>query len=312
MRHLISITELSKADITKLITSAFRIKSAPNKYHTALSGTFIATLFFEPSTRSRLSFTAAAMRLGAQVFGFDDPATTSTKKGETLEDTIRIVNGYANAIVMRHPETGACKRAAAVSAIPVINAGDGSGEHPTQALLDLFTIAEQKTKAKKKLDVSTLQNLRIAFVGDLKYGRTVHSLSQGLAHFNPTCHFISPPSLKMPAEILQKLKERKVAYQECEKWKQIAKEIDILYLTRVQEERFADKKEYDRLKGRYVLNKKTAALFRNDCLFMHPLPRIAEINPEVDTDSRSIYFKQAHNGVWMRMAIFLTMLKQNS
>lgn len=314
MRHLTSITQLSKQTIIGIVKQAMSSKARPQKYRNALKDKIIATLFFEPSTRTRLSFESAALRLGARVLGFADANTTSTKKGETLEDTIRIVNGFADIIVLRHQQDGASDRAARVSTIPIINGGDGSNEHPTQALLDIFTIAEKKSKRnaqnpKPLLKTKNLENLKIAFVGDLKYGRTVHSLSQGLAHFNPTYYFISPAFLKMPGEILQKLREKKIPYEECEKWETIAKNVDILYLTRVQEERFTNKKEYQRLKSRYVLNKKTAALFNKNCLFMHPLPRITEINPEIDDDPRSIYFHEAHNGVWMRMALFLWIMK---
>ncbi|HCA67398.1 MAG: aspartate carbamoyltransferase [Candidatus Jacksonbacteria bacterium RIFOXYA2_FULL_44_7] len=297
MKHILSITDFSRDELLQIIEKARDIKSSPITYCDAARGSIIATLFFEPSTRTRLSFESAALRLGANVLGFADAKTTSTKKGETLEDTIKIVNGYADYIVMRHFETGAAARAAAVSHVPIVNAGDGSGEHPTQALLDIFTIAEK----------IPLNNLIIAFVGDLKYGRTAHSLSQGLAHFNPKFYFISPSSLRMPEEILTKLKNQGISCQELETWDEIARGVQVLYMTRVQEERFQDKAEYARLKNAYVLNKATAALFKDDCLFMHPLPRVGEINPEIDNDQRAIYFKQAHNGVWVRMALFLAL-----
>jgi aspartate carbamoyltransferase catalytic subunit len=233
---------------------------------------------------------------------------------------------------MRHPETGAAARAATVSAVPIINAGDGSGEHPTQALLDIFTIYEAKPEkfaeqsqyviarseaTKQSLAMNANQKsgecgsngsseqLKIAFVGDLKFGRTVHSLSQALAHFNASFYFISPPSLKMPREIIDQLRQNEVEIYEAENWNHIARTIDVLYMTRVQAERFTSSQEYERLKLSYVLNKKTAALFRPDCLFMHPLPRVGEIDPSLDNDPRSIYFQEAHNGVWMRMALLL-------
>ncbi len=301
MKHILSITDFSRDELLDLIKEARKIKASSRMYRGARKDSIVATLFFEPSTRTRLSFESAALRVGAKVIGFADAGTTSTKKGETLEDTIKIVNGYADCIVMRHQETGASARAATVSDVPIINAGDGSGEHPTQALLDIFTIAEK----------ISLNNLTIAFVGDLKYGRTVHSLSQGLAHFNPKFYFISPPSLRMPEEILTRLKNQGVSYQELETWNDVAREAHILYMTRVQEERFQNKAEYARLKDTYLLDKTTALLFKDSCLFMHPLPRVGEINPEIDSDPRAIYFKQAHNGVWVRMAIFMRLTKKD-
>lgn len=302
MKHILSINDFSRGELLDVIEEARQIQASPSIVQDALHGRIIATLFFEPSTRTRLSFESAALRLGAKVIGFADANTTSIKKGETLEDIIRIVSGYVDAIVMRHSETGAAVRAAAVSNIPIVNAGDGSGEHPTQALLDIFTIHETR-----KMD-----GLKIAFVGDLKYGRTVHSLSQGLAHFNPKFYFVSTASLKMPEEILVKLRNQSIDYQESNTWNEIASEVDVLYMTRVQEERFSDKAEYARLKDAYVLTKTTAALFKDDCLFMHPLPRVGEINPEIDTDPRAIYFKQAHNGLWVRMALFLRLTKKGA
>lgn len=292
MKHLISINDLSKEDINELLKKTREIKKNPSAYAEALKGKLVATLFFEPSTRTRLSFTSAALRVGAKTLGFADAKTSSGKKGESLEDTIKIVNGYADIIVMRHPETGAAKRAVAVSQIPIINGGDGIGEHPTQALLDFFTIAD---KGKK------LEDITIAFVGDLKYGRTVHSLSQGLQKFGSKMIFISPPSLKLPDEIKNNLGKIK----EAESWGECADTIDVLYMTRVQQERFDNQEEYERLKDSYILNTKSAKLFKKDCLFMHPLPRIIEISPEMDNDPRSIYFEEARNGVWLRMALLI-------
>ena len=313
MKHVTSITQFTKKEIIQLITSASKIKKSPKTYANTCARKLVATLFFEPSTRTRLSFTAAALRLGAQVIGFDDAKTTSTAKGETLEDTIRIVHGYADAIVMRHNELGAAKRAANVSRVPIINAGDGSGEHPTQALLDIFTIYKERSNLKSQTSksqskIQNLKNLSVGFVGDLKYGRTVHSLAQGLAHFHPCLYFISPPSLKMPREIIEKLRESTVEFHELTAWNSIAKQIDVLYMTRVQKERFTTMREYNQVKNCYILNKKTASLFKKDCLFMHPLPRVGEIDPALDDDPRAIYFKEAHNGLWMRMAILLRLL----
>ncbi|MFH1713478.1 MAG: aspartate carbamoyltransferase [Candidatus Jacksonbacteria bacterium] len=319
MHHLLSINQFTKNDILNLVSQTAAIKASPQNYSDKLAGKIVATLFFEPSTRTRLSFESAALRLGAKVLGFADAGTSSTKKGETLEDTIKIVNGFANLIVMRHPKSGAAQRAAKVSSIPIINGGDGINEHPTQALLDIFTIAEEITppirragkiqdtryKQRQAGNIQYLNNLKIAFVGDLKYGRTVHSLSQGMAHFNPTYYFISPPTLKLPDEIKQKLTEQGTKFQELETWNDIAGEVDALYMTRMQKERFDDIAEYERLKDVYVLTAETAAKFNSNCLFMHPLPRVGEIDPAVDNDPRAIYFKEAHNGVWMRMALLL-------
>lgn len=290
MKHLISISQLSRADIEHLLEKAKDIKSSPQDYSQSLTNSIIAMLFFEPSTRTRLSHESAALRLGARVLGFADAGTTSTKKGETLEDTIRVINGYADAIIIRHPEYGAAERGAAVSDIPVINAGDGSNEHPTQALLDLFTIQEKF----KKLDT-----VRITFVGDLKYGRTVHSLIKALSHFNVHISCVSPASLRLP----DTFKNNRLPYQEYETWDEVADTTDVLYITRVQEERFEDKQEYNQLKDKYILTPKEAEKFSSETIFMHPLPRVVELSPEIDTDPRAWYFKQAHNGVWMRMAI---------
>jgi aspartate carbamoyltransferase catalytic subunit len=312
MKHLISINQFTKQDILKLIEQTEKIKALPKDYADQLAGKIIATLFFEPSTRTRLSFTSAALRLGAKVLGFADSKTSSIKKGETLEDTIRVISGFADLIVMRHPESGAAKRAAKVSQVPIINGGDGINEHPTQALLDIFTIAEQISNikyqiSKPNLKIQNLENLKIALVGDLKFGRTVHSLTQGMAHFNPTYYLISPSVLKLPDGIKQKLTQKNINFQELETWNSVAGEIDVLYMTRVQKERFDNLTEYKRLKNAYILNKQTATQFKNNCLFMHPLPRVGEINPEIDDDPRAIYFKQAHNGVWLRMALLINL-----
>ncbi len=307
MKHILGSADFSRDEIKNIIDEASRVKANPAQYANALNGKIIATLFFEPSTRTRLSFESAALRLGASVIGFADASTSSTKKGETLEDTIRVVNGYADCIVMRHFDAGAAARAAAVSRVPIVNAGDGSGEHPTQGLLDIFTIHETRN-----LKHETIEGLKIAFAGDLKYGRTVHSLSIMLAYFNPVYHFISPPSLRMPSQIITTLKSRGIVCYEAESWNDAAKTADVLYMTRVQEERFEDKTEYARLKDAYILNKTTAALFRGNCMFMHPLPRIAEISHEIDSDPRAIYFKQAHNGLWVRMALLMRLTKQDA
>lgn len=304
MQHLTSINNFTKEQLWELIKLTGEIKADPAKYNNHLSGKILATLFFEPSTRTRLSFESAALRLGMKVLGFADASTSSTKKGETLEDTIKIINGFADAIAMRHFETNAAARAAKVSRIPVINGGDGINEHPTQALLDIFTINEHRQLHAEKLT--------IAFVGDLKYGRTVHSLSQGLAHFDPKYYFISPSVLKLPDEIKQKLNDKNIEFDELETWDEIAGQVDVLYMTRVQKERFEDESKYELLKESYLLNPDTASKFNDQCLFMHPLPRVGEIDPALDDDLRAIYFDEAHNGVWMRMAILLRIMNHES
>ncbi len=301
MNHLISIKDFSKNALIELVEDARGIKKNPAKFSQALTGKIIAALFFEPSTRTRLSFTSASMRLGAQVLGFNDAKSTSTAKGETIEDTIKIINGYCHLIVMRHNEIDALKRAAEVSNVPVINAGNGSEEHPTQTLLDLFTIVEQGIK---------LEDVSLCFVGDLKYGRTVHSLSYALSHFVKTLYFVSPPSLRLPSTYKTLMEKQGVRVVETDRWNEIAGSVNVLYMTRVQQERFEDQNEYERLKLSFILNKKSAALFRKNCLFMHPLPRVGEIDPEIDNDRRALYFEQAHNGVWMRMAILKKFLAQ--
>jgi len=307
MKHLISINQFSKKELLKLFAQTAQIKKNPQKYANKLKGKIIATLFFEPSTRTRLSFTSAALRLGSKVLGFADAKTSSTKKGESLEDTIKVVSNYADMIIMRHFEPQAAKRAAEVSQVPIINGGDGINEHPTQALLDMFTINEQRA-------ISNGKKIKVALVGDLKYGRTVHSLSQGLAKFKASFYFISPKILKIPNEIKQKLTAVNIKFQELETWDDVAQKIDVLYMTRIQKERFPAKDEsdpgaeYERLKNSYLLNKKTAQNFKDTCLFMHPLPRVGEIDPALDNDPRTLYFKEAANGVWVRMALLLNLI----
>src|SRR3989338_1153529 len=293
MKHCISIAQFSRQDIETLLQKAKDIKLSPQNYSLSLLNSIIAMLFFEPSTRTRLSHESAALRLGARVIGFADSNTTSAKKGETLEDTIRVINGYADAIVMRHPEPGAAQRAATASDIPIINAGDGSNEHPTQALLDLFTIQEK---------FGTLDGLHITFVGDLKYGRTVHSLIKAFSLFHVSIACVSPSLLKLPDTI------KTTDIKEYETWDEVAQTTDVLYMTRVQEERFDDKEEYNQLKENYILTSQEAEKFSAKKIFMHPLPRVVELSPDIDSDPRAWYFKQAHNGVWMRMAILLHIL----
>jgi aspartate carbamoyltransferase catalytic subunit len=265
-----------------------------------LDGRIIATLFFEPSTRTRLSFETAANRLGAKVIGFQDPKVSSSAKGETLNDTIKMVSNYADAIVMRHYLEGAACYAAEVSPVPIINAGDGSNQHPSQTMLDLYSI--YKTQG-------TLENLDIYLVGDLKYGRTVHSLLTAMRHFNPTFHFIAPKELQMPAEYKLYCKENNIRYEETTEFNEdVISHADILYMTRVQRERFTDLMEYERVKNIYILNRAMLRKAKDNLKVLHPLPRINEITPDVDEDPHAYYFEQARNGLYARQAIICHVL----
>lgn len=266
------------------------------KVPTSLAGKVIACMFFEPSTRTRLSFETSVLKLGGSVIGTENAAISSSAvKGETLEDTIRIISGYADGIVMRHPEEGAAKRAAAVSPVPIVNAGDGKGEHPTQALLDMFTV---------KKELGRLDNLNIAMIGDLLYGRTVHSLLPLLSLYQKNkFYFVSPDKLRMPEKFKDILKEKNVEFEELENFEGILDKIDVVYMTRVQKERFASHEEYERLKDCYVINSAVLEKLKKDSIILHPLPRVNEIAPEVDADVRAAYFRQARNGLFMRMAL---------
>ncbi|OYT58138.1 MAG: aspartate carbamoyltransferase [Candidatus Aenigmarchaeota archaeon ex4484_14] len=256
-----------------------------------LKGKTLATLFFEPSTRTKLSFMAAMNLLGGTVIGFDDPRTSSVKKGETLADTIRVVEGYANAIVIRHPNEGAAALAAKFSEVPIINGGDGSNQHPTQALLDMYTILKEKGK---------LDGLKVTLAGDLKYGRTVHSLAYALSKFDVSFVFASPPSLRMPRWIVSDLKSSGISIKEIDS---IEVKSDVLYLTRIQKERFPDIEEYQRVSSAYILDEETLKELGEETMIMHPLPRVNEISHEVDNDRRAKYFVQSFYGVPTRMAL---------
>ncbi|RLI97629.1 MAG: aspartate carbamoyltransferase [Candidatus Aenigmatarchaeota archaeon] len=256
-----------------------------------LKGKTLATLFFEPSTRTKLSFMAAMNLLGGTVVGFDDPRTSSVKKGETLADTIRVVEGYANAIVIRHPNEGAAALAAKFSEVPIINGGDGSNQHPTQALLDMYTILKEKGK---------LDGLKVTLAGDLKYGRTVHSLAYALSKFDVSFVFASPPSLRMPRWIVSDLKSSGISIKEIDS---IEVKSDVLYLTRIQKERFPDIEEYQRVSSAYILDEETLKELGEETMIMHPLPRVNEISPGVDNDRRAKYFVQSFYGVPTRMAL---------
>lgn len=289
---LVSISDYSKEEILSVLDSAADFEANPNRK--TLDGKVIATLFFEPSTRTRLSFETAVIRLGGQIIGFSDAATSSSSKGETLNDTIHMVSCYADAIVMRHPLEGAARYAAEVSPVPVINAGDGANQHPSQTLLDLYSI--QKTQG-------TLENLTICMVGDLKYGRTVHSLLMAMSHFNPTFKFIAPDELKMPDEYKVFCKRKNISYTEVTELTDNFNDADILYMTRVQKERFQDLMEYERVKNVYTLKNAMLDETKSNLKILHPLPRVTEIDSDVDSNEKAYYFQQAQNGLYVRQAI---------
>ena len=297
-RCLVSVANLPKEKILNLIRMGQEFEKRPNRK--LLDGRIVATLFFEPSTRTRLSFETAANRLGAKVIGFTDPKVTSSTKGETLKDTIMMVSNYADVIVMRHYLEGAAKYASEVSPVPVVNAGDGANQHPSQTLLDLYSI--NKTQVK-------LDDLHILLVGDLKYGRTVHSLIMAMRHFNPTFHFIAPEELSMPEELKAYCREQGIKYEEQTEFnEEVIAKADIIYMTRVQRERFTDLMEYERVKDVYILR---AAMLRNakpNMKILHPLPRVNEIAYDVDDDPHAYYFEQARNGLYAREAIICDVL----
>ena len=290
-KSLVSITDYSKEKIQSILEHAAAFEKNPNQ--DLLKGKVVATLFFEPSTRTRLSFETAINRLGGKVIGFSDASTTSSSKGETLKDTITMVSNYADLIVMRHPLDGAARYASEVSCIPIINAGDGANQHPTQTMLDLYSI--KKTQGK-------LENLKIYFVGDLKYGRTVHSLLMAMSHFNPTFTFIAPDELKIPEQYKQFCNEKGIAYSEVSELNDVS-DADILYMTRVQRERFLDLVEYEKVKNVYTLKNKMLENTKPNLRVLHPLPRVNEIDTDVDDNPKAYYFQQARNGVFARQAV---------
>ena len=294
----ITIAEQTREQIESLLAMAQQFEAQPNR--DLLKGKVVATLFFEPSTRTRLSFETAVNRLGGRVIGFSDAANTSTSKGESLKDTIMMVSNYADLIVMRHYLDGAARYASEISPVPIINAGDGSNQHPSQTMLDLYTILQTQ---------GTLDDLNIYLVGDLKYGRTVHSLLQAMCHFNPTFHFIAPEELSMPMEYKLYCEQRGIRY--VEHWdfdeKTIA-EADILYMTRVQRERFTDLMEYERVKDVYILHTKMLESSKPNLRILHPLPRVNEIAYDVDDNPKAYYFQQARNGLFARQAILCNAL----
>lgn len=301
MRHLMSPLDFSVEELDKLLTLANDIEKNPEKYAHACDGKKLATLFYEPSTRTRLSHEAAMLNLGGSVLGFSSADSSSAAKGESVSDTIRTVACYADIVAMRHPKEGAPMVAAAHSSIPIINAGDGGHQHPTQTLTDLLTIRSLKGR---------LGNLTIGLCGDLKFGRTVHSLIQALVRYdNLNFVLISPEELRLPTYIRHDvLRRNHVPYKEVVRMEEALPELDILYMTRVQKERFFNEEDYVRMKDFYILDKKKMELAGKDMLVLHPLPRVNEISVEVDDDPRAVYFKQAKYGVYVRMALILTLL----
>ena len=293
-QNFVTIADLTKDDIMYLIKMAEEFEKHPNRE--LLKGKVVATLFFEPSTRTRLSFETAANRLGARVIGFSDAKVTSTTKGETLKDTILMVSNYADVIVMRHYIEGAAQYASEIAPVPIVNAGDGAHMHPSQCLLDLYSI--YKTQG-------TLENLNIYLVGDLKYGRTVHSLITAMRHFNPVFHFVAPNELAMPQEYKDYCHEHNISYVEHTDFnEEVISDADIIYMTRVQKERFSDLMEYERVKNVYILNRAMLSKSRDNMMILHPLPRVNEIAYDVDDDPHAYYIQQAQNGLYAREAIF--------
>ena len=301
MKDIISMNDMSKEEILEILEIAKKIeKTSEEEKLNFLKGKIIATLFFEPSTRTKMSFESAAFRLGAQVLQLPPLELSSVKKGESFSDTIKMVESYSDVIVVRHPNDGAARLASTTSQKPVLNAGDGSNQHPSQTLLDLYTIKEEK---------GTLSNLSIAFVGDLKYGRTVHSLVKALTHFNPTIYFVSPKILQMPSYLIDDLDKNNIKYEILEDFRDCLDKIDVFYMTRIQKERFPDIEDYEKVKGVYVINKKNIlGKCKEDMIILHPLPRVDEISTDLDDTKHALYFKQAKNGIPIRQAMMMKVL----
>lgn len=301
MRHLMNPLDFSVEELDKLFELAMDIEKNPEKYANKCAGKKIATCFYEASTRTRLSFEAAMINLGGSVIGFSDANSSSASKGESVSDTIRVISCFADICAMRHPKEGAAMVAASKSSIPVINAGDGGHQHPTQTLTDLLTIRSLKGR---------LNHFTIGLCGDLKFGRTVHSLINALSRYEDIHFiFISPEELRVPDYITEMLTEKGIPYEEVIKLEDIIDRLDLLYMTRVQRERFFNEEDYVRLKDFYILDKKKMEAAKEDMLILHPLPRVNEISVEVDDDPRAVYFKQVQYGVYVRMALILTLLE---
>lgn len=295
------MNDLSAEEIMLILRKASDLENCTQADKLPLMhGKIVATMFYEPSTRTKLSFESAAMRLGAQILYFDADHS-SVKKGESFSDTIKMIESYSDIIVIRHPQDGAARLAASVSQKPVLNAGDGSNQHPSQTLLDLYTILKEK---------GSLQNLHIAFAGDLKYGRTVHSLVKALKHFKPTIYFISPPSLAMPSYLTADLEDAGITYCETEYFEDCLDKLDVFYMTRIQRERFPDPQEYEKVNGVYIINRANIeGKCKDDMIIMHPLPRVNEIAADVDETKYARYFEQARNGIPVRQAMMLLLLE---
>lgn len=301
MKDIISMNDISKEEILEILEIAEKIeKTSEEEKLNFLKGKIIATLFFEPSTRTKMSFESAAFRLGAQVLQLPPLELSSVKKGESFSDTIKMVESYSDVIVVRHPNDGAARLASTTSQKPVLNAGDGSNQHPSQTLLDLYTIKDEK---------GTLNNLSIAFVGDLKYGRTVHSLVKALTHFNPVIYFVAPKILQMPSYLIDDLDKNNIKYEILEDFRDCLDKIDVFYMTRIQKERFPDIEDYEKVKGVYVINKKNIlGKCKEDMIILHPLPRVDEISTDLDDTKHALYFKQAKNGIPVRQAMMMKVL----
>jgi aspartate carbamoyltransferase catalytic subunit len=300
-KDIISIKDFSKKEINYILNYAKDMVpyAKGENFKNILKGKVLSSLFFEPSTRTRLSFESSMNRLGGRVIGFSDPSGTSQKKGESLADTIRMADSYSDAIVIRHPQEGAARLAAEFANAPVLNAGDGAGRHPTQCLLDLFTILTEKKRIGKN---------KIVLMGDLKYGRTVHSLSYALSLYGAELTFVSPGTLKMPKEVINECKDLGVEPAQTSNLEKAIKDADVLYVTRIQRERFPDAEEYNRVVGSYKIDNELLENAKKNLIIMHPLPRVTEIDPEVDHTPHALYFKQAFNGVPVRMALLSLVL----
>ncbi len=296
-KSLVSINDFSKDEQIAILELAASFEKNPTQK--ILQDYVVATLFFEPSTRTRLSFESAVSRLGGKIIGFSDTSSTSVQKGESLKDTIKTVCCYSDLIVMRHPKEGSARFASEVANVPIINAGDGANQHPTQTLLDMYTIKQTQGR---------LDNLNIAFVGDLKYGRTVHSLVMALCNFNCTFHLVSPFELKLPSSVKIHIKEKNLDYHQYTTMDEVFPKVDILYMTRIQKERFSDPMEYEKIKNSYILKNDMLANTKDNLKILHPLPRVNEINEDVDENSKAYYFQQALNGVYVRQALITKIL----
>ena len=291
--HVITTKDLERADVEAILDRAAEIAEAPEAVADAHEGTLLGLCFFEPSTRTKLSFETAIKRLGGDIVDIGAIESTSVSKGETLADTVRVIEGYADAIVLRHPKQGSATMASQFVDVPLVNAGDGAGHHPTQTLLDLYTIRER----------AGLEDLTIGIMGDLKYGRTVHSLAYALTAFDASQHFISPESLQLPREVVYDLHQAGATVREHDDLEAILPSLDVLYVTRIQRERFPDENEYQAVAGEYQIDMASLEAADEDLTVMHPLPRVDEIDPDVDDSPHAAYFEQAHNGVPVRMAL---------